>query len=936
YGECGCGDTVMGDATLAQDLECKGAGLAVGTDDVEIDCDGHTLIGDGSSIGISVEGHSGITVKNCGVEDFETGIYIEDSKDNIIQNNDLVFNEGEETGLHLESVNDTTITVNNVSDNVRGIWMRDCHGNTLQDNEIMNNDDSGIYLDGSTGNIISGGEVGKNNQETPIDVNEAGILLTDSSTDNTITGVYMHNNSNGAIYMREGCDGNTIENNEIIDNCGDIRQIYVRDSDNTLIRNNDILEGTGHGIEIWYSNTAQILDNKINGNNWCGIYIHGGETVTSHHVITGNEIHDNNEGGYTGGIHIHDEDNVTIQQNSIRASAGAKGVYVHDSSEIYFDDNTLKNGTYSIHLYGVQNSEITNNDISGFSTAGVYLEDEGDKCDNLIQGNTISNTADMSVSIWVEDSFNEIKDNTIQCRGEMFAGDGPMVGINIGDHLMDMMLEGGMDVAADGDMGANLFIPEASSMAEGNVLSGNDVSGCDFGLFSGGVQILGMENENYHDNAFGAWIFGSMIMMTKDMPVEEEHDITLTDSQITDNCEGLMLFGVEDMSIQDTDFTGNDPDSQAFCAEEGEMPLLGGLLLMMSHIELQNGNFINNGDYGIYEDEGDSVLWTVTEDILCQNNNIMMYGWIVPFGGWIQPDNCNITVQERDLNISAGELGYIPYSYMNLIGGDGPYLFGSQELSVEGWFYGDVGEGALEASFYNQNPEDDSSYSGTPLPRWLKFNILGDVTVEEGEITIYYPDAGSLQESTLNVQQYVNGTWSRPDQTLDTANDYILVNITDLTTFGIFGTKKPTQTSSGGGGGSGGRQVSGRECIPDWDCTYWTACASDGTRWRRCTDLNKCNTDEDMPETTEDCTYIPPEPEDNEDQDDSSDDVTGEDTSGTGNSIGGSETGGSTGSRGVGQAGGFMGISGTTWLWLLLLLLALAGLGAGIWYKKTR
>lgn len=58
--------------------------------------------------------------------------------------------------------------------------------------------------------------------------------------------------------------------------------------------------------------------------------------------------------------------------------------------------------------------------------------------------------------------------------------------------------------------------------------------------------------------------------------------------------------------------------------------------------------------------------------------------------------------------------------------------------------------------------------------------------------------------------------------------------------------------SSGGGGGGGG-------CTPQWTCTEWSECASDGTQTRTCTNAKPaCN--KNKPNETQSCTYIPPAP----------------------------------------------------------------------------
>ncbi|MBN1544619.1 hypothetical protein JW898_04105 [Candidatus Woesearchaeota archaeon] len=62
-----------------------------------------------------------------------------------------------------------------------------------------------------------------------------------------------------------------------------------------------------------------------------------------------------------------------------------------------------------------------------------------------------------------------------------------------------------------------------------------------------------------------------------------------------------------------------------------------------------------------------------------------------------------------------------------------------------------------------------------------------------------------------------------------------------------------------GAGGGGGGGAPPKECIPQWECTPWSACRPDGTRTRTCYTLNNCP--KDKPSESESCIYVlPPAP----------------------------------------------------------------------------
>jgi hypothetical protein len=82
-----CGDTITSDTTLHADLtNCQNNGVIIGADDVTLDLNGHTIDGDGSldatcdpssgfcDIGVVVEGHRGLVVKNGLIRQFAAGL----------------------------------------------------------------------------------------------------------------------------------------------------------------------------------------------------------------------------------------------------------------------------------------------------------------------------------------------------------------------------------------------------------------------------------------------------------------------------------------------------------------------------------------------------------------------------------------------------------------------------------------------------------------------------------------------------------------------------------------------------------------------------------------------------------------------------------------------------------------------------------------------
>jgi hypothetical protein len=72
-----CGDVVGGDLVLTADLVCSGDGLTVASDaDVTVDLNGHSIVGSGTGVGLSVVafGTNTITVRNGTIRGFDRGV----------------------------------------------------------------------------------------------------------------------------------------------------------------------------------------------------------------------------------------------------------------------------------------------------------------------------------------------------------------------------------------------------------------------------------------------------------------------------------------------------------------------------------------------------------------------------------------------------------------------------------------------------------------------------------------------------------------------------------------------------------------------------------------------------------------------------------------------------------------------------------------------
>jgi len=146
---------------LADDVDVNGTSpcFEFNTSDVVLDCDYHSLTNaTGSDTAIAWYGVDNITVENCDIWDFQTGIEVVNSTDMEIYNNQLGDNyngisvtnsiglislnwldNNTGAGIYLEGVNDSAIILNNLYGNYDGIQAEYGDSNTYNLNYASNN-----------------------------------------------------------------------------------------------------------------------------------------------------------------------------------------------------------------------------------------------------------------------------------------------------------------------------------------------------------------------------------------------------------------------------------------------------------------------------------------------------------------------------------------------------------------------------------------------------------------------------------------------------------------------------------------------------------------------------------------------------------------------------------------------------------------------------
>jgi parallel beta-helix repeat protein len=253
-----CGTIIDSNFILESDMSCSSTALIAGVDDITIDCNGHSIIGNsnGDNTGIEINQLNNVTVQNCHISGFEKGIYLDKGGSHQIGNNELFNNYSGIWLAHYSSSPGSqynNIYNNYIHDNNEyGIYVGGGNGNnTIDYNEISNNNGggagAGIRLDWSNNNIISDNDI--------INNNAYGIAINQSHYNDVSFNTILENREEG-IFIKAG-DHNNIMNNIISDNeCNGIwLKGYQHNSFDGVAEDNFINQNiiSNNGNDCWYT-----------------------------------------------------------------------------------------------------------------------------------------------------------------------------------------------------------------------------------------------------------------------------------------------------------------------------------------------------------------------------------------------------------------------------------------------------------------------------------------------------------------------------------------------------------------------------------------------------------------------------------------------------------------------------------------------------------
>ena len=270
-----CGSVLIANTTLKGVITCASpVGYTIGSAGITIVCKAATLVGPGSGIGIYNPGFASVTIKNCDVKDFDTGIGIRDSPNNILTGNYAYDNTG--PGFVVFDSNSSSLLKNSAYFDAAGFFMNYSSGVTLQLNKGYDStafEGFGAYA--SSGNkLISNTASG--NAEDGFSFGSgftSNIILSNTAVGNDLVG-----------FSLSGSSANVIQANKATANLGD-GFVLNNTSDLNLLYSNKAAGNGGDGFHLASSSSNNLISNTALRNSVDGFHF---ESTATHNSIIDN------------------------------------------------------------------------------------------------------------------------------------------------------------------------------------------------------------------------------------------------------------------------------------------------------------------------------------------------------------------------------------------------------------------------------------------------------------------------------------------------------------------------------------------------------------------------------------------------------------------------------------------------------------------------
>ncbi|VVB80822.1 Right handed beta helix region [uncultured archaeon] len=386
-----CPIAITSNSAVGSNLTSNGTCITINASNIILDCSGYEITGNTTGYGITSTNFTNITIKNCIITNFSTGIYADTINNSFYINNTA--RKGN-YGFELFNSSNNELTNNTANNNAfNGFDIQFGGNNTLTNNTARLNN-HGIFISFSDASTLL--------NNTARDNGGAGFFISSSLavTANYNTGV---NDTSGgfAFITTPNC---SLNGNQAYNNTAATGITLNTNSDNCNLTNNQAYNNQIHGIIVIASTGARIDNNTARNNTNNGISLGG-----SQHTVINNYAYNNSEGILANPTNNSVFTNNTAYSNVINGIR----IAVNSFNNTLTNNTAYLNGQQGIHLsVNVSNNTLTNNTAYNNTRNGIILENGCQN--NILNNNTASNNTLNGITMKDNSNNNNLSQSTIE------------------------------------------------------------------------------------------------------------------------------------------------------------------------------------------------------------------------------------------------------------------------------------------------------------------------------------------------------------------------------------------------------------------------------------------------------------------------------------------------------------------------------------------
>jgi parallel beta-helix repeat protein len=430
-----------------------------------LDCNGYSVNGANIDLSYGIyTAFDNVTVRNCNVNNWRTGIGYVGAERGLIENSNVVSTKSGGYGIYLSSIADynriNNVTINSVgTGSSYGLPMSSSDHNNITNSIINSINSYGTYILSSTDNYFE--------NITTTSTTSYGMRIY-TSHNNTLNNVFLSSYATHALFISVNSIDNIVNNS--VGNSSLANGLLIQSSRNTIVENstfNNILSGTGGtsaGIRLTIdANNTRLIGTVGSSKLASGIVVESagdvyidcqGKTMTgtqtgsaygiyadtaitakncnidnfttgvylnTHYGSVLDNIRVTNTTRYSAipngiGFYLLSRGNHTVNNSYTVSSNDSIGMFVSGSSNNRLENNYVNSTAYAYRVYGASNNNVLyNNTGIGVGSGYAFVITSTASNNQIIKPTATSSSAS---SIYIDGGSN----NSVDCQGNTIIG----------------------------------------------------------------------------------------------------------------------------------------------------------------------------------------------------------------------------------------------------------------------------------------------------------------------------------------------------------------------------------------------------------------------------------------------------------------------------------------------------------------------------------